>query len=142
MFVDANAAPNVLAHELGHILGGKHDEAKHVKGADGKEESGDAKNLMFGKPEGGKELTPEQAQAFKTSIYGQISKAAVKEPEEKEEVEELDDQRPVEVDEPTVVPLLCPGRPRQRDPSEDERDGAHDGADSVASALMHAGISS
>jgi Domain of unknown function (DUF4157) len=85
VFVDAQAADNVLAHELGHILGGKGEESKHVKGADGKEESGDKNNLMFGKPEGGKELTPEQAQAFKTSIYGQISKANVKAGEKKEE---------------------------------------------------------
>jgi hypothetical protein len=78
VFVDANAPENVLAHELGHVLGGKKEEAKHVTGGDGKEESGDKNNLMFGKPEGGKELTAEQAQAFKTSIYGQISKASVK----------------------------------------------------------------
>jgi hypothetical protein len=83
VFVDAQAAGNTLAHELGHILGGKGDESQHVKGADGKEQSGDKKNLMFGQPEGGKELTPEQAQAFKTSLYGQITTAGVKDKEEK-----------------------------------------------------------
>jgi hypothetical protein len=84
VFVDINADDNVLAHELGHILGGKGAEGKHAAGKDGKPESGDPKNLMFHKPEGGKELTPEQVQAFKTSIYGNISKAQIK-PEQKKE---------------------------------------------------------
>jgi hypothetical protein len=83
VFLAHDAAENALAHELGHVLGGKSGESEHVKGADGKDESGDQKNVMFKGDKGGKELTPEQVQAFKTSMYGQISKANVKADEKK-----------------------------------------------------------
>jgi hypothetical protein len=77
VFMDINGAPNTFVHELGHIIGGKGDEAEHNKGADGKPASGDKDNVMFQSAIHGKaqnKLTPAQLQAFKTGIYAKISK--------------------------------------------------------------------
>lgn len=77
VFVDINAAGHVFAHELGHIIGGKGDEAEHVKGADGTTANGDKGNVMYQFVMPGTDqtkLTPQQIQAFKTGVYARIAK--------------------------------------------------------------------
>lgn len=75
VFMDINAAGHVFVHELGHIIGGKGEEAEHA-GA-----KGDTGNVMYKHVLSGTDqtsLTQVQVNAFKTGVYAVISKVEVK----------------------------------------------------------------